>query len=117
MPAGIPLLSANGRYHHMQRHRLSRVLRAAAQHKTRAARVPRLLRARIVALYHPPDRRRRDVHNLLPAAKCCVDGLVDAGVLPDDNDDHLIGPDMRRGEVVARGQLVLHVYALDEIGD
>lgn len=30
------------------------------------------------------DRRRRDPHNLTPTLKACVDGLVDAGVWPDD---------------------------------
>lgn len=25
-----------------------------------------------------------------------VDGLVDAGILPDDDDKHLTGPDLRR---------------------
>jgi hypothetical protein len=36
------------------------------------------------------------VGNYYPTAKAILDGLVDAGVLPDDNDDHVTGPDMRR---------------------
>lgn len=31
-----------------------------------------------------PDRRRRDPHNLTPTLKAIVDGLVDAGLWPDD---------------------------------
>lgn len=31
-----------------------------------------------------PDRRRRDPGNLTPLTKACVDGLVDAGIWPDD---------------------------------
>ena len=36
------------------------------------------------------DRRRRsDVGNVYPAAKAAIDGLVDAGVIPDDNDRYV----------------------------
>jgi hypothetical protein len=54
-------------------------------------------RARIVVTVRFPDKRRRDVTNLYPyVAKPIVDGLIDARVLPDDDDSHVIGPDMRR---------------------
>jgi crossover junction endodeoxyribonuclease RusA len=54
-------------------------------------------KARIVVWVRFPDKRRRDVSNLYPyVAKPLVDGLVDARVLPDDDDHHLIGPDLRR---------------------
>lgn len=32
------------------------------------------------------DRRRPDVGNIYPAVKAAIDGLIDAGVAPDDND-------------------------------
>ena len=38
---------------------------------------------------------RRDLHNYMPTLKALVDGLVDAGLLPDDDARHLQGPDMR----------------------
>lgn len=54
-------------------------------------------RVRIVVTVRFPDKRRRDVSNLYPyVAKPLVDGLVDARVIPDDDDLHVIGPDMRR---------------------
>jgi crossover junction endodeoxyribonuclease RusA len=34
--------------------------------------------------YVPRDARRRDADNLVPILKACCDGLVDAGVVPDD---------------------------------
>jgi hypothetical protein len=37
------------------------------------------------------------------------DGLVDVGVLPDDDAAHLEGPDMRLGTVHPRGRLVLTI--------
>lgn len=44
-----------------------------------------------------PDQRRRDTTNWAPTGKACLDGIVDAGVLPDDSDRYVVGPDMRRG--------------------
>lgn len=32
--------------------------------------------------------RRQDIGNCFPAAKAAVDGLIDAGVIDDDNPDH-----------------------------
>ena len=60
-----------------------------------AARCPSLERARLVAWVRFPDGRRRDLHNYMPTLKALVDGLVDAGLLPDDDVRHLQGPDMR----------------------
>lgn len=54
-------------------------------------------RARIILTFRFPDRRRHDTPNLYSyVGKPIVDGLVDARCLPDDSDDYLIGPDMRR---------------------
>lgn len=110
IPPGTPLLNANQRIHWRQRAARTRVLRDAALVLARAARMPRLERAYVIAEYRPPDRRRRDVANLYPSFKACIDGIVSAGVLPDDSDTYLTGPDMRIGPVVTRGQLVIHVY-------
>lgn len=41
-------------------------------------------RAVITLTYYPRDRRRRDRTNLVGTYKACVDGCVDAGVIPDD---------------------------------
>lgn len=121
LPAGMPLLNANKRQHHMVRARLTKAIRDAAHMLTLADRVPALKRAHVVCEYRPPDRRRRDVHNLYPSAKAAVDGLVDAGVLPDDSDEYLTGPDMRlgvvirqgpRGAPIRHGQLILHITEL-----
>jgi Holliday junction resolvase RusA-like endonuclease len=52
---------------------------------------------RITATVHIADKRRREVSNLFPTFKACIDGFVDAGILADDSDAHVIGPDPRRG--------------------
>lgn len=59
-----------------------------------------------------PDRRRHDVANLYSYVfKPIVDGLVDAGVVIDDDDRHLIGPDPRRD--IDRGPLRVLVKVYD----
>lgn len=110
LPAGMPLLNANHRGHWTRRHRHGTALRDATVLLARQQKIPHLTRALITGIYEPPDKRRRDPANLYPSFKACVDGLVLAGVLPDDDAGHLDGPDMRLGTLHPRGRLVLHIY-------
>jgi crossover junction endodeoxyribonuclease RusA len=95
----LELITANGRYHWAAKARLVRAIRQATAWQAKAARIPRLERAHIIAEYLPPDRRRRDPANWAPSAKAAVDGLVDAGVLEDDDHTRVTGPDMRLGDL------------------
>ena len=113
LPAYMPVINANRRMHHFRRAELTRNIRSTAFVCAKHLKVPALQRAHIVCEFRPPDHRRRDVHNLYPTAKAAVDGLVDAGVLPDDSDRYLIGPDMRLGDVEPGGRLVLHITELE----
>jgi hypothetical protein len=94
-----PPHSANARLHWAERARRTRLWRNGANIRAQAARIPWLDRAHVVVEWLPPDKRRRDPGNLAPAAKAICDGLVDAGVLPDDDAAHLTGPDLRLGEI------------------
>jgi crossover junction endodeoxyribonuclease RusA len=110
LPPGMDLLNSNDRDGHWaRRKRITEALRAAAGWAARQQKIPPLERAAIVAVYEPPDRRRRDPQNWQPSFKACVDGLVDARVLPDDDSRHLDGPDPRLGEVCKGGRIVLHI--------
>lgn len=40
----------------------------------------------IALTWHVTTNRRRDADNLVPVMKAMVDGLTEAGVIPDDND-------------------------------
>lgn len=53
-------------------------------------------RAHVICAIRFPTNHRRDVGNFYGTAKACLDGIVDAGLLPDDSDVHVLGPDMRR---------------------
>ena len=50
----------------------------------RDARIPPLRHCVSTLVWTVPDRRRRDVENVIPTAKPAWDGLVDAGVIVDD---------------------------------
>jgi hypothetical protein len=45
--------------------------------------------AELVMYFAPPDRRKRDVANLIHAMKAAIDGLVDAGLLGGDDGKRL----------------------------
>lgn len=118
LPAGLPLLSANGREHWRPKAAATRTIRDAAHLAVKgspalrramlAARGgPVMERAHVLAVLHPADRRRRDPANIYPAVKAALDGIVDAGVLADDDSTRVIGPDMRLGPTVRGSQLVL----------
>lgn len=97
------LVSANRRIHHMVRaevcaywrglghQAITREYGAADNGETWHQAV------RIMLYFRFPNLIRRDVMNLYPyVAKPLIDGMVDAKLIPDDNDRYLIGPDMRR---------------------
>ncbi|MCF1592441.1 MULTISPECIES: hypothetical protein [Streptomyces] len=116
LPTGLTLMTSNERLHHLQRSDRTRALRQAARIAAQVARVPHLERAYVTCYLRAKDRRRRDPGNWYPSAKAALDGVVDAGVLTDDDATRVIGPDMRLGEVLKTGpQLVLVVTDLTQM--
>lgn len=70
-------------------------------------------RARITITVRFPDKRRHDTPNLYSYVfKPIVDGLVDARVLPDDDDLHVIGPDPRRDPERGPHRIVITIQDL-----
>ena len=53
--------------------------------------IPRLLSARICVIPYQARGKLQDVAACSPAAKAAIDGIVDAGVLPDDSSKFLTG--------------------------
>jgi len=91
-------MSANDRPNRWAKAAQTRVWRAQAHSAAINAHAPELHGlVRITATVHIADKRRREVSNLFPMFKACIDGFVDAGILADDSDAHVIGPDPRRG--------------------
>lgn len=123
LPPGLKLLSANHRVHHRVRAECTAAIRGAAmaacsEHPgLRAALAvanpgPVMRHAYLLGILHPASRRRIDPANLYPSFKAAVDGLVDAGVLEDDDHTRVIGPDMRLGPLAKGGRLTLHIQEL-----
>lgn len=77
-------------------HRMAWAAHTAATRKlwwalAREAHLPHLHRARITVLPLHADRRSpQDAAACAPAAKAAIDGIIDAGVLPDDGPAHLL---------------------------
>lgn len=82
-------LSSNHRRHWTHDAQVRATIREAAGWAMRAARVPELDRIDVRLHVVPPDRRRRDRHNLNPTLKPCLDGIVDAGIISDDTPDYV----------------------------
>jgi crossover junction endodeoxyribonuclease RusA len=84
LPMTTPL-SMNNRQHYMVKARHVAQVRTFTKVLTRAAQVPPLDRISVELHYTPRDRRRRDPLNLVATLKPVEDGIVDAGVIPDDH--------------------------------
>lgn len=77
------------------------------------AKIPHLDRVRVVVTPLHRDRRSpQDCGACAPAAKAAIDGLVDAGVLADDNADHLVEVTFRPPNVCGRDGLRLDIIEL-----
>lgn len=117
LPPGTLLINANQNMHWRDRGKLVKALRQTAWAIARRDKLPALQRAHVLYVFHPDTKgdRRRDSGNWSPSAKAAIDGMVDAGVLPDDNHTRLLGPDPRMGPPVPRSQLVLWITDLDQM--
>lgn len=86
----IPLvgdwLNSNARLHWAPRANLVRAWRSAAYFVGRNSRIQFTEQVDIVAVVHKRTASSRwDPHNLMPTVKPAIDGLVQAGVLADDD--------------------------------
>ena len=111
LPAGLKLLSLNDRLHWAARHRRAQALKKAAWARTLQAKIPPLERAAVIVEYRPPDRRHHDAENTCAASgKAAIDGIVAAGVLPDDECPRYVSKIVCTiGEPFPKGMLVLHL--------
>ena len=90
-----PYLTANQRMHWKPRNLVTQNIKDAVIWRCRQQKVPVMGRVHVTVLVRVPDRRRRDLENLAPTVKAAIDGLVLAEIIPDDNWEHLVGPDYR----------------------
>lgn len=86
---GRKWLSLNDRDHYRARAAKVKAWRTYAEQTARAAGIPTLGRATITGHIYKNRAGRYDPHNLFATLKACIDGIVDAGVLADDDHTHL----------------------------
>ena len=91
-------LTANGRYHWRVKAKRTAALRHRAHMLARQANLTPRRRVFVTAHVSGRVSNRLDPANVQPTLKALIDGIVtDYGLLPDDDDDHLIGPLAMRG--------------------
>lgn len=74
-------------------------------------------RVHITLTFRFPTNRRRDTPNLYSyVGKPIVDGLVDAQIVPDDDDFTVIGPDMRRDPEKGEPRILITIEDLPQKG-
>lgn len=80
-----PCLSPNVRMHRMKRYRLTAKVREDTGWLGKKAKVSRAVPPVAVQLhYRPAKANYPDAGNLTLDSKACLDGLIDAGMAPDD---------------------------------
>lgn len=85
LPYKTPPLNANQRLHWAKKASVTRQVRNDTRVLAQAARLPRNCAHVAVSLhYAPATNGRLDADNLVPTLKAACDGLVDAGLVPDD---------------------------------
>lgn len=118
IPAPCEWINANmrsGSWH--KKANLTRQWRNAAHVAALQAHLPRIdVHVRIVAHIHKATSNAYDSLNYADTAKAAVDGLRDAGVLIDDSNKYVTGPDMRPGARAERAHLILTITEIDPNG-
>lgn len=107
------LINANDRPAHWGiRHRKAQLLRGLGWAATRGAQPAAHQRCELtVTITYPPLARRRDASNLAPTIKHLLDGCIDGGILPDDNDKRIVATTYRASS--ERGQAGVWRFQLD----
>lgn len=114
--AEIPNL--NDREHWAVKARKAKAWRDAVHVLARAQRIPPCRRIRVELHYIPATVRTRDQDNLAYAIKYCCDGLMDAKVIPDDDETYVertwpfIHPAQKTLPTRGSARFVLRVVAL-----
>jgi crossover junction endodeoxyribonuclease RusA len=105
-------LSPNARLHWAQKRQVTKAWRKLAAYETLAAGVrkgdpdiPANIKA--VFTFHPPDRRRRDLDNLLASCKPMIDGIADTI----GRDDSTWQIELRKAEIRKGGAVRIELEA------
>lgn len=112
---GKPPLTLNQRLHWSEKARRTKKIRDTVGWQAQAMRLGTATHVSVQLHYNTGDRRRRDSDNLVATLKPCVDGLVDAGLVPDDDPAHVttIMPEIHNGLGPRRLWITIRITALE----
>lgn len=82
-------LTHNDRIHWRPRAELVKRIRQSTQLWARHYKIPAAQHITVQLHYQPGSRSVTDAPNLTATSKPAIDGLVDAGIVPDDKDQHV----------------------------
>ena len=82
-------LSLNYRLHRMAEAKITRELRTLMHYRALYAIAP-MERCEVELVWIVKDKRKRDEENIVPVLKALCDGLVDAGIVPDDTPEFMV---------------------------
>lgn len=79
----------NDRLHRMAEYTQQQAIRQTGEILARKARIPACSHIEVAMVWTVPDKGRRDDENPVATLKPFCDGLVDAGVVPDDTAEYM----------------------------
>lgn len=88
LPQTVPL-SINRQKHWAVTGREVKQVRTDARTLCKAHRIPALTYAQVQLHFQPGTNRKRDVDSLVKHSKATLDGIRDAGVIPDDTPEYV----------------------------
>lgn len=114
LPYRTPPLSLNQRFPHWgAEYRIKQQVKKAVVILARQNGIPPLKAITAELHWLKADNRRADADNIAPTLKPCLDGLVAAGVLPDDDSDHVLRTStkvlLKRDRALPGAHVVLHI--------
>lgn len=112
---GKPPLTMNQRLHWRQRAERTKRIRYSVAFKAKAMLLGHHEHVSVQLHYATGDHRRRDQDNLVASMKPAVDGLVDAGLIADDDPTHVttIMPTIHNGPGTRRLWITIHITGQD----
>jgi len=89
LPWSRPPLTENSRLHHFPKAKLIREIRETGGWLVKQAKIPPVGFCEVTLVWVPSCARNRDDDNPTPTIKALADGIVDAGIVPDDSTKHM----------------------------
>lgn len=90
LPWVKPPLNLNQRHKHWaNKAHLTAIVRSTVGWLAKQRHIPASRYCTVTLIWAPGDKRRRDADNLVGTLKPACDGIVDAGIVPDDTPEYM----------------------------